>query len=124
MIQPVTVAVHPRWSTMPPMEKVYLQEKGVLEHTWFHVSDEPGMNDIGSYRSAVLCIRGDWVTAEFWMLFAVTDTGESFHSGDAFLVYQGPEGQPFSSIRLEVLREAMEDLRVLLRFYLLTIMVM
>ncbi len=45
--------------------------------------------------------------------FAVTDSGESFPSGDAFLVYPGPEGQPFSSIRLEVLRDAMEDLRAL-----------
>ena len=40
-----------------PQPKGYLQDNGVLEHTWFHVSDEPGMNDIDSYRSAVLCMR-------------------------------------------------------------------
>lgn len=187
-----------------PQLKGYLQDNGVLEHTWFHVSDEPGMNDIDSYRSAVLCMRrglGDcrildalsdfefyrlglascpvvasdhlepfleagipnlWtyyccvqgvdVSNRFFAMpsrrnrilgvqlylyrmqgflqwgynfyntrfslqhidpFAVTDSGESFPSGDAFLVYPGPEGQPFSSIRLEVLREAMEDLRAL-----------
>lgn len=187
-----------------PQLKQYLQEEGVLEHTWFHVSDEPGMKDLDSYRSAVQCMRrglGDcrfldalsdldfyrlglvehpvvasdhlepflkegipdlWtyyccaqgvdVSNRFFAMpsqrnrilgvqlylyrmqgflqwgynfynsgfsrrhidpFAVTDSDESFPSGDAFLVYPGPDGQPLSSIRLEVLRDAMEDLRAL-----------
>ncbi|GHV50813.1 hypothetical protein AGMMS49579_05010 [Spirochaetia bacterium] len=43
------------------------------------------------------------------------DTGASraFPAGDAFLVYPGDDGKPRSSIRGEVLREAMEDMRIL-----------
>jgi hypothetical protein len=43
------------------------------------------------------------------------DTGASraFPAGDAFLVYPGDDGKPLSSIRGEVLREAMEDMRIL-----------
>lgn len=187
-----------------PRLKAYLQKKDVLEHTWFHVSDEPGMKDLDSYRSAVqcmhiglgdcrfldalsdfefyrlglvehpvvasdhlepfleaeipdlwtyyCCVQGVDVSNRFFAMpsgrnrilgiqlylyrmqgflqwgynfyntrfslqhidpFAVTDSGESFPSGDAFLVYPGPDGHPFSSIRLEVLRDAMEDLRAL-----------
>ena len=40
-----------------PRLKAYLQKKDVLEHTWFHVSDEPGMKDLDSYRSAVQCMH-------------------------------------------------------------------
>lgn len=45
--------------------------------------------------------------------YRVTDTGRAFPSGDAFLVYPGEDGRPVSSLRLEVLREAMQDLRAL-----------
>lgn len=44
--------------------------------------------------------------------FQVTDADMAFPSGDAFLVYPGNEG-PISSIRLAVLREAMQDIRAL-----------
>lgn len=44
--------------------------------------------------------------------FQVTDAGGGFPSGDAFLVYPGKEG-PVESIRLEVLAEALQDLRAL-----------
>ncbi|TLS51816.1 DUF4091 domain-containing protein [Paenibacillus antri] len=44
--------------------------------------------------------------------YRVTDAGCAFPSGDAFLVYPGAEG-PVESIRLEVLNEAMQDLRAL-----------
>ncbi|MFC5649912.1 DUF4091 domain-containing protein [Paenibacillus solisilvae] len=44
--------------------------------------------------------------------YQVTDADHSFPSGDAFLVYPGKEG-PISSIRLAVLREAMQDVRAL-----------
>lgn len=46
--------------------------------------------------------------------FRVTDAGKAFPSGDAFLVYPGEEG-PIESIRLEVLNEALQDLRALKR---------
>ncbi len=36
-----------------------------------------------------------------------------FQSGDAFLVYPGPGGTPWDSIRGEVLKEAQQDLRML-----------
>ncbi len=42
-----------------------------------------------------------------------THADYSFQSGDAFLVYPGPDGQPWSSIRGEVMREALYDLRAL-----------
>jgi hypothetical protein len=45
--------------------------------------------------------------------FRVTDAGRAFPSGDAFLVYPGEDGRPISSIRFEVLREALQDLRAL-----------
>ena len=45
--------------------------------------------------------------------FRVTDSGEAFPSGDPFLVYPGPEGTPWDSIRGEVLKEAQQDLRLL-----------
>ncbi|REE85348.1 uncharacterized protein DUF4091 [Paenibacillus taihuensis] len=44
--------------------------------------------------------------------FQVTDADMAFPSGDAFLVYPGEDG-PISSIRLAVLREALQDIRAL-----------
>lgn len=44
--------------------------------------------------------------------FRVTDAGLAFPSGDAFLVYPGPDG-PIESIRLLVMHEALQDLRAL-----------
>ncbi|MCM3337963.1 DUF4091 domain-containing protein [Paenibacillus sp. MER TA 81-3] len=44
--------------------------------------------------------------------FRTTDALYAFPSGDAFLVYPGEEG-PLESIRLYVLREALQDLRAL-----------
>ena len=44
--------------------------------------------------------------------FKNTDANYSFPSGDAFLVYPGEDG-PIESIRLEVLNEALQDLRAL-----------
>lgn len=45
--------------------------------------------------------------------FRVTDAGGAFPSGDPFLVYPGPGGTPWESIRGEVLKEALQDLRLL-----------
>lgn len=42
--------------------------------------------------------------------YRVTDAGGAFASGDAFVVYPGPDG-PIDSIRWEVFREALQDLR-------------
>lgn len=44
--------------------------------------------------------------------FQVTDAGGGFPAGDAFLVYPGEEG-PIESIRMEVMVEALQDLRAL-----------
>nr|WP_051253595.1 glycoside hydrolase domain-containing protein [Paenibacillus alginolyticus] len=44
--------------------------------------------------------------------FRVTDAGQGFPSGDAFLVYPGEQG-PVESLRLEVFYEAIQDLRAL-----------
>lgn len=44
--------------------------------------------------------------------FRVTDADMAFPSGDAFVVYPGPAG-PLDSIRWEVFREALQDLRAL-----------
>ena len=44
--------------------------------------------------------------------FKVTDADRSFPSGDAFLVYPGKDA-PVDSIRHEVMREALQDLRAL-----------
>jgi hypothetical protein len=44
--------------------------------------------------------------------YQVTDADHGFPSGDAFLVYPGKEG-PVCSIRLALLREAMQDIRAL-----------
>ncbi|MDI6618180.1 MAG: DUF4091 domain-containing protein [Clostridiales bacterium] len=41
--------------------------------------------------------------------FKVTDAGHAFPSGDAFLVYPGDDG-PITSIRLKLMREAMQDI--------------
>ncbi|NMA20823.1 MAG: DUF4091 domain-containing protein [Lentisphaerae bacterium] len=45
-------------------------------------------------------------------VFATTDANRSFPSGDAFLVYPGAEG-PLDSLRNELMREAMQDVRLL-----------
>ena len=45
--------------------------------------------------------------------YEVTDAEGSFPSGDAFLVYPGPDGVPEESIRLMVLYEAKQDHRAL-----------
>lgn len=46
--------------------------------------------------------------------FEVTDADGAFPSGDAFLVYPGGEEEgPIESIRLKVLREALQDMRAL-----------
>jgi len=44
--------------------------------------------------------------------FVTTDAGEAFPSGDAFVVYPGSDGA-WSSIRLEVFHEALQDQRAL-----------
>lgn len=44
--------------------------------------------------------------------FRVTDAGQAFPAGDAFLVYPGADG-PLDSIRGEVFREALQDQRAL-----------
>lgn len=44
--------------------------------------------------------------------FVTTDADHAFPSGDAFLVYPGADG-PIESIRMEVLFEALQDLRAL-----------
>ncbi|WP_053375063.1 DUF4091 domain-containing protein [Paenibacillus sp. FJAT-27812] len=44
--------------------------------------------------------------------FETTDAGCAFPSGDAYLVYPGPEG-PIESIRLKVFYEALQDIRAL-----------
>ncbi|MBB6673115.1 DUF4091 domain-containing protein [Cohnella nanjingensis] len=44
--------------------------------------------------------------------FRVTDAGGAFPSGDAFVVYPGAEG-PIDSLRWEVFREALQDIRAL-----------
>lgn len=45
--------------------------------------------------------------------YRVTDAGNTFPSGDAFLVYPGEDGTPVESIRMEVFYEALQDLRAL-----------
>lgn len=45
--------------------------------------------------------------------YIITDCGESFPSGDAFLVYPGEDGHPVLSIRMMVLEEALQDMRAL-----------
>lgn len=45
--------------------------------------------------------------------FRVTDAGQAFPSGDPFLVYPAPDGTAWGSIRGEVLKEALQDLRLL-----------
>ena len=52
--------------------------------------------------------------------FAESDAGLAFSSGDAYLVYPGPDGQPLSSIRAEVQDDAQLDLRSLRRLEELT----
>ncbi|OGV31024.1 MAG: hypothetical protein A2020_00110 [Lentisphaerae bacterium GWF2_45_14] len=44
--------------------------------------------------------------------YEITDAGKAFPSGDAFLVYPGENG-PVDSIRHEVMREGLQDLRAL-----------
>ncbi|MCC3375160.1 DUF4091 domain-containing protein [Cohnella sp. REN36] len=44
--------------------------------------------------------------------FRVTDAGGAFPSGDAFVVYPGADG-PIDSLRWEVFREALQDVRAL-----------
>lgn len=45
--------------------------------------------------------------------YTCTDAGMGFPSGDPFLVYPGPDGDPIPSIRIKVLRDAFNDLRAL-----------
>lgn len=52
--------------------------------------------------------------------FTVTDADGAFPSGDAFLVYPGPDGEPLESIRMAVFYEALCDLRALLLLEQLT----
>ena len=45
--------------------------------------------------------------------YHITDAGEAFPSGDPFLVYPGPDGTAYDSIRGMVLRQALSDFRCL-----------
>ena len=45
--------------------------------------------------------------------FLTTDADGAFPSGDAFIVYPGPDGEPYASLRLMVAQEAFNDLRAL-----------
>lgn len=44
--------------------------------------------------------------------YRVTDAGRAFPSGDPFIVYPGEDG-PIGSLRLKVMREALQDMRAL-----------
>ncbi len=46
--------------------------------------------------------------------FKVTDAGNAFPSGDAFVVYPGKNGVPLNSLRHKVFLDAMQDLRALM----------
>lgn len=187
-----------------PQLKAFLEEKGILEQVWFHVSDEPTIKNLESYRKAhhrveqllpgcrildalsdyefyeqkivenpvvstdhmepfvqagvedlwayYCCAQGVDVSNRFFAMpsyrnrilgvqlylysvkgflhwgynfyntrfsaekinpFAVTDCGENFPSGDAFLVYPGEDGNPVLSIRFAVLEQALNDLRAM-----------
>lgn len=187
-----------------PALRAYLAQKGVLQKTWFHVSDEPQEKNLDSYRAArqcmqqylpdsplfdacsdyalyakgavsrpivsnnhiapfleakvpglwtyYCCVQGVDVSNRFFAMpsyrnriigvqaylyklegflhwgynfyntrfsrqkidpYAVTDCGEQFPAGDAFLVYPGADGHPRGSIRLMVLAQAMDDYRAL-----------
>lgn len=45
--------------------------------------------------------------------FRVSDAGYAFPSGDAYVVYPGPDGQPLCSLRLKAFSEGINDLRAL-----------
>lgn len=45
--------------------------------------------------------------------FAETDADCAFSSGDAFVVYPGPDGKAWASIRLKAMNEAFQDMRAL-----------
>lgn len=45
--------------------------------------------------------------------FKVTDAGNAFPSGDAFVVYPGENGEPLNSLRNLVFADALQDLRAL-----------
>lgn len=51
--------------------------------------------------------------------FLNTHAGYAFPSGDSFLVYPGSEGEPWSSVRAEVQRQALYDMRALERLEIL-----
>ncbi len=40
-----------------PSLREHLEGLGVLEHTWFHISDEPGLQDLPQYARAVEVVR-------------------------------------------------------------------
>lgn len=42
-----------------------------------------------------------------------TDANYAFPAGDPFVVYPGPDGTPYESLRFEVFREALQDVRAL-----------
>lgn len=45
--------------------------------------------------------------------YRVTDAGGAFPSGDPFVVYPGDDYQPVASLRFEIMREVMQDIRAL-----------
>lgn len=45
--------------------------------------------------------------------YYITDAGEGFPSGDAFLVYPGENGEAVESLRLMILSQALQDIRAL-----------
>ena len=45
--------------------------------------------------------------------YAVTDAGDSFPSGDAFIVYPGEDGHPVPSLRQLVFHDTLQDQRAL-----------
>lgn len=185
-----------------PKLKELLCQRGILDQTWFHVSDEPREDHIESYGKAsrclkeclpgchfldalssyefyqkglvsnpvvssnhlepflnhevpelwtyYCCVQGVDVSNRFFAMpscrnrilgvqlylyhmkgflhwgynfynsrlsvkhinpYVVTDCGESFPSGDAFLVYPGDSGDAVLSIRIKVLAEAFRDIR-------------
>ena len=187
-----------------PELKAHLAQSGLLERTWFHISDEPGMDNMDEYAAAVRAVSPllegchvvdalsdydfyqkelvkipvvsedhiqpflEGKTDPLWVYYCtgqcvdvpnrfismpscrnrilgvllyvhhirgflhwgfnfyntqysrqhidpheVTDAGGSFPSGDAFLVYPEEGGIAGESIRGEILKEAMNDYRLL-----------
>lgn len=93
------------------------KKEGIVQNTYFHISDEPSLDNINTYKKASEIIRPLIVDSKTALsLYPIdpylTTSGDlAYPSGDPYILYPAKDGV-YGSIRGEITYEAIQDMNV------------